>query len=77
MDTSSVSAEEAAEQEARAREKRLRDITNALLDLATGRCGRGGGMGGQPGQCVLRVVAGFVCGGMCVFVADCVHGALA
>ncbi|KAF5830338.1 LETM1-like protein-domain-containing protein [Dunaliella salina] len=36
VDPASVSAEEAAEEEAQAREKRLRDITNALLDLATG-----------------------------------------
>jgi len=36
LDPASVSPEEAAEEEAQAREKRLRDITNALLDLATG-----------------------------------------
>lgn len=59
IDPSSVSAEEAAETEAGAREKRMRSITSALLDLATGRCAvccegvcEGGGTGcGGRGLC--------------------------
>lgn len=37
LQADAVSPEEAAEEEAKAREKRLRAITSALLDLATGR----------------------------------------